>query len=197
MDLYRKPYIARDKELFALANEKHRLNRVREKADAIIWDDRGKLVDPRAILNALETAACFGEVTEYIAFLKLADEIDLLGPFDIIVSAIKSAFKSQPLSLLGSHVCAVAEFPQSHPLRKLIAHTCVRDYIADTMAEIDPQGIQKQKSMFRFIKELEVFESFSSDLFREYRSCLAFRFKREGKLYIKDPQGRRLIKIKL
>jgi hypothetical protein len=73
----------------------------------------------------------------------------------------------------------------------------VGDYIADAMAVIAPQETRKRKPNFGFSKELEGVESFSADLFKEYRNLLASRLKRTDKLYIMDSLDPRLIEINL
>lgn len=107
-------------------------------------------------------------IISYLGFLKLADELDLLGPFDDILSNIKEILISSQLSLQPEHIRGASELPSGHGLRKLFAQACVKRYINDT--------IRDSKS-FRFATEMDEVESFAADLFKEVDKVLRQRHK--------------------
>ncbi|KUJ22424.1 uncharacterized protein LY89DRAFT_777542 [Mollisia scopiformis] len=105
------------------------------------------------------------KISRLLAFLKLADRIMLLGPFDSVLMAIKELILSDRNCLEAEHVRSAAELPAGHGARKLFAQACLRDYITSIFPKSD-------KDTFRFAKELEELESFSSDLFQEFNRVL-------------------------
>ncbi|KAK0119127.1 hypothetical protein ONS95_007989 [Cadophora gregata] len=105
------------------------------------------------------------KVSRLLAFLKLADKIDLIGPFDSVITNIKQVIASSPSrrALLPGHVRLAAELPPTHPIRKLFADACFREFVQDLILQTSPT------KNFRFDKELNELDSFSSDLLRSYR----------------------------
>jgi hypothetical protein len=107
-------------------------------------------------------------ITSYLEFLKLADDLDLLGPFDDIIGKIKAILISSELSLLQDHIRSASQLPCGHAIRKLFAQACVRPYIEDINK--GPAG-----SKFRFMAEITEIESFAADLFYEYNEAIRQR----------------------
>ncbi|KAG4425776.1 hypothetical protein IFR04_000983 [Cadophora malorum] len=105
-------------------------------------------------------------VSRLLAFLKLADKIDLIGPFDSVIASIKQVISSSPgrRALMPGHIRLAAELSPTHPIRKLFADACFREFVQDLIPGTNVQG-----KPFRFDKELSEFDSFSSDLLRSYR----------------------------
>ncbi|PVH88238.1 hypothetical protein DL98DRAFT_565906 [Cadophora sp. DSE1049] len=104
-------------------------------------------------------------VSRLLAFLKLADKIDLIGPFDSVIASIKQVIASSPgrRALLPGHIRLAAELSPTHPIRKLFADACFREFVQDLI----PNNAQCKP--FRFDRELSELDSFSSDLLRSYR----------------------------
>ncbi|CZR50744.1 uncharacterized protein PAC_00618 [Phialocephala subalpina] len=69
-------------------------------------------------------------LTNEQAFLKLADRIMLLGPFDDVINAIKELVPEDRSSLQSEHIRTAAELPVGHAIRKPIAQARVKDYLA-------------------------------------------------------------------
>ncbi|KAH9221525.1 hypothetical protein DL95DRAFT_474020 [Leptodontidium sp. 2 PMI_412] len=104
-------------------------------------------------------------ISRLLAFLKLADKIDLIGPFDSVVASIKQAIHTSPnrRGLLPGHIRLAAELSLTHPVRRLFADACFREFVQDMIPH------DKATKPFRFDKELNDLDSFSSDLLRSYR----------------------------
>ncbi|KAF8863305.1 hypothetical protein BDZ45DRAFT_738282 [Acephala macrosclerotiorum] len=108
------------------------------------------------------------QITRLLVFLKLADRILLLGPFDDVVSNIKALVLEDRTSLQAEHIRMAAELPASHGVRKLFAQACVKDYLASQFPRTD-------KAAFKFNKEFEEVECFAADLFKEYNETFLQR----------------------
>jgi len=61
------------------------------------------------------------KITSLLRFLALADQIDLLGPFDSIIASIKAVLLLDHENLLPEHVRAGVLLPQNYPVRKFFA----------------------------------------------------------------------------
>lgn len=72
--------------------------------------DRGNVQDTKA-----------QDISRLLAFLKLADRIILLGPFDSVVATIKALILGSRDSLQAEHIRSAAELPAGHGVRKLFA----------------------------------------------------------------------------
>lgn len=103
---------------------------------------------------------CSSNLTSHIQFFKMAHEISLLGPFDVLLRRMRTTLVSSNRLLLPSHIRRAAELPRGHEVRKLIAQACVAPYISDSKV----QGSRE----FRFGVELREVEAFAADLFCEY-----------------------------
>lgn len=85
-------------------------------------------------------------VTQILNFLKLADQIDLTGPFDPVLHTMKTILIKDGDALLPEHVRSAVELPEGHKLRTLFAQSCVKSYIATRkMATIESDEFKVQK----------------------------------------------------
>lgn len=98
-------------------------------------------------------------ISNYVAFLKLADALGLLGPFDIIINRITTALLTSEEALQGTHIREASELPRGHAVRRMFAQVCVRPYVQATITTAG-EG-------FRFADEVLQIEGFAADLFYE------------------------------
>lgn len=103
-------------------------------------------------------------IAAYIQFFKMAHELGLLGPFDLIYRRIKAFLLSSDRCLMASHIRSAAKLPSGHPVRKLFAQFCVVPYVTDVKVPFSRE--------FRFGAELNEVEAFAADLFREYNRVI-------------------------
>jgi len=104
----------------------------------------------------------------YIDFIRFADYIDLVGPFDSVFQGIRSLLSSRT-ALLPEHIRTTVQLPYGHPLRSLIAQACVKSY-AWSLQLGGRKGGNKRR--FRFQEELDTLEGFASDLVRAFSSSI-------------------------
>lgn len=129
-------------------------------------------------------------ITSYIRFFLVAYKIGLLGPFDNVVSKVKSVICSEIRSLINVHIrMAFKELPRGHPVRKLFAQACVRSY----MEHID---IRPHRKEFRFRFEMTEIEGFAADLLYAVNETMRKRVAGEGNVYT-DPLLGTQIKLHL
>ena len=121
-----------------------------------------------------------------VDFLKFADEIDLLGPFESILTSAEEILKSSDTALQPEHLRSVTELPSGHALRKLIARSCVKAYIQDSIPG-KVEGYEKAETPFRFKKEMAELEGFAADLFREFDSIFRTRVRPKRLCEAVDP----------
>jgi hypothetical protein len=103
-------------------------------------------------------------ITAYVRFFKMAHELGLLGPFELIYRRIRASLVSSDLCLMANHIRSAAELPCGHPVRKLFAQYCVVPYVTDMKMPFSRE--------FRFGVELNEVEAFAADLFREYHRVM-------------------------
>lgn len=118
---------------------------------------------PRANSGTKSDATIDGPrvIAAYLGFFILADRIDLLGPFNTIISRMDSTLALSEHALQPEHIRAAAQLPRGHPVRKLFAQACTLSYMADINNRLP-------NNKFRFRKELADIESFASDLLQEF-----------------------------
>jgi hypothetical protein len=104
----------------------------------------------------------------YIDFIRFADYIDLVGPFDSVLQGIRSLLSSRT-ALLPEHIQTTVQLPHGHPLRSLIAQACVKSY-AWSLQLGGRNGGNKRR--FRFQEELDTLEGFASDLVRAFTNSI-------------------------
>ena len=103
-------------------------------------------------------------ITSYLEFFKMADQIGLLGPFEILNSRVKAFLLAREHNLLPCHVRSAVELPRGHAMRKLFAQACVAPYMRD----ITVCG----SAEFRFSAELNEIDAFVVDLFHEFNKTV-------------------------
>lgn len=121
-------------------------------------------------------------ISRLLSFLKLAEQIALLGPFDGPIATITDILISSRSALMPGHIQITAQFPPGHVLRKLFGQACMRDYVHDILPRANPKP-----SLFRFSKEMDELDSFAADLARVYRDMPKKRnisAKSQGVTYI-------------
>jgi hypothetical protein len=97
-------------------------------------------------------------------FHRLADQLDLLGPFDTIITNIRDLILENRMSLYPEHIRSAAEMPAGHEIRTLLAKACVKPYIHDSNKYRPVAG----RLEFKMAKEVAELDGFAADLFREY-----------------------------
>lgn len=112
--------------------------------------------------NAPESAASRA-ITSYLEFSKMANQIGLLGPFDLINNQVKAFLCAPEHNLLPCHIRSAMELPRGHAMRKLFMQACVAQYVKD---------IKTQSSEFRFTIELNEVEPFAADLLRGFNQAV-------------------------
>jgi hypothetical protein len=127
------------------------------------------------------------KITNYLNFLKLAQQIELLGPYDSVYEGLVDVLVSSRMSLNIEHLRVAAELPTGHFIRKLFARACVIPYIHDSNLDRHiPDRIT-----FVWHQALDEMESFASDLFKEYgqtiRKKQIHKTGRQNYLTFKDP----------
>lgn len=142
------------------------------------WMEVHESVEPRP--RPKDTKA--KQISRLLAFLKLADRIMLLGPFDNVLATIKELILSDRNCLTAEHIRSAAELPAAHGARKLFAQACFKDYISSLFSGTN-------KVAFKFDKELSELESFSSDLFQEFNYAVRERKYKEAHQYSSDRKG--------
>ncbi|CZT02989.1 uncharacterized protein RCO7_06045 [Rhynchosporium graminicola] len=118
-------------------------------------------------LQGIETNPKAQAISRILAFLKLANTIGLLGPFDSVVVEIRSIILSFGGALLAGHIRAASELPSGHSVRILFAEACLRAFAKDMFPR--PEGA-KPSVAFKFDKELDELDSFAADLIRVYKN---------------------------
>jgi hypothetical protein len=127
--------------------------------DLIIqWIYTGKLILPTSSSGAAET------FTQLLAFVRLADRLDLVGPFDSVISSMKSLLVKHRELLMPMHVRDAVELPREHAVRSLFADACVKEYT---------KALRSSKEVFKFHMELKEIDSFASDLLRSFGRSIA------------------------
>lgn len=94
---------------------------------------------------------------------RLADQLDLLGPFDGI-NEIKDRIIGDCRSLNAEHVRSAAELPTNHAVRILLIQACIVPYVWECHEGTifyDVPGLKMEKA----VNEID---SFAADFFREY-----------------------------
>ncbi|KAH7364293.1 hypothetical protein BKA65DRAFT_134167 [Rhexocercosporidium sp. MPI-PUGE-AT-0058] len=119
------------------------------------------------LFRGIETNEKAQSILHILAFLKLADKIKLLSPFDSVVAEVKTILLSTRAALLPGHIRLAAVFPPGHPVRNLIADACVREFTVDMF----PRLAQTKVTPFRFSKELDELDGFAADLMRAYKKA--------------------------
>ncbi|KAL2065053.1 hypothetical protein VTL71DRAFT_4193 [Oculimacula yallundae] len=117
------------------------------------------------LLPGIETNENAQSVSRLLAFLKLAHDIELLGPFSSVVEEIRATITSFRSALLPGHIRVAAVFSSGHPVRTLIAEACTRAFASYSFPRL-VDG--KKAATFRFEKELDELDGFAADLIREY-----------------------------
>jgi hypothetical protein len=69
------------------------------------------------------------KISSLLQFFILADQIDLLGPFDSVLDSMKSILVVNYKALLLEHIRVAVLLPQNHTIRKLFAQSCVWGYV--------------------------------------------------------------------
>jgi len=72
---------------------------------AIQWMISGKIILPAACRGGPEAIA------QLVGFMKFADLLSLLGPFDSVLAMLRKQVLSHPDALSGRHIREVAELP--------------------------------------------------------------------------------------
>ncbi|KAK2628225.1 hypothetical protein QTJ16_002871 [Diplocarpon rosae] len=119
-------------------------------------------------------------ISRLLSFLKLADRIELLGPFDSILATIKSTLATFGFfaprigyirtALMPGHIRVAAEMPGSHPIRKLFANACFREFIQDMFSSVQPPP-----RPFRFDREVKELDSFGTEMLVALREATRSR----------------------
>ncbi|KAI9053538.1 hypothetical protein LZ554_002493 [Drepanopeziza brunnea f. sp. 'monogermtubi'] len=113
-------------------------------------------------------------VSRLLAFLKLADRIDLLGPFDSVIATLREILTHSGIgsrwgwartALLPGHVRLAAALPASNPIRGLLADACYREFVLDLFGHVQQQAPARP---FRFFREVRDLDCFGADLLRSY-----------------------------
>lgn len=129
-------------------------------------------------------------IPKLIDFLRLADEVDLLGPFSKIMHDIEKTYRANYCTLNPAHIRSVAKFPRKHPLRKVIAQACVGDYITSTLGA----AVHDKSLEFGFLEELDEVEEFASDLMKKFQNVMATRSQDEdGVVTVIDPFNKNVV----
>jgi len=105
------------------------------------------------------------KITSLLRFLALADQIELLGPFDSVIASIRAVLVLDNENLLPEHVRAGVLLPLNHPVRKLFAQSCIRPYLFYIHSKQRAQSAVYIR--FRFERELKESTDFAADLLRE------------------------------
>jgi hypothetical protein len=121
------------------------------------------------------------KLTEYVAFIKLVDRIDLCGDYKVLYGEVAKLIDTTwDASLTSQHIRDTMELPKGHTLRKLIALSSASHFASS-------------KPGFKFDKEIEELEGFSSDLFLALKAPLEAKlivmanFPKVGGLYVQFP----------
>jgi BTB/POZ domain len=121
--------------------------------------DENKPIDVDEVLDLQSE-----NVSKLMAFLKIADEIDLLGPFDQVNETIKTILKPSRSSLQSCHIRTACEIPSAKATRKLFAQVCLKEY-AESFFDRSPTNFEDS---FRFKKELDESDAFSAAVLSEF-----------------------------
>lgn len=144
-----------------------------EPVDVSSLDDEGILREAFDSMTRKETS----EISRLLDFLRLADEIQLLGPFDSIVNKIKTTIISEESSLKAHHIRTASNLPIGHSARKLLAQACVVDYAKYCF-------LGHEFGSHTVMNELE---GFAADLLKEFGVAMQKVYKVKGKIYYPDP----------
>lgn len=90
----------------------------------------------------------------------LAERIELLGPFDNVVSSMEEILMSDRSALRPEHIRSAAELPSGHAVRALFAAACVKPYLH----HVSPKADFHDSLEFKLQKELDEIDSFAADL---------------------------------
>ena len=131
--------------------------------------------------NSLPNSNAEG-ISKLLAFLKVADEINLLGPFDQVIETMRSTLKLSRASLQSSHITTAFEIPSAHNARKLFIQACIKDY----SIELHQKSTLKA-SPFRFQNLLEKSAAFAAALLKEVRVAFQSRIFDRGQTTFLDP----------
>ncbi|CAL3962087.1 unnamed protein product [Diplocarpon coronariae] len=145
-------------------------------------------------------------ISRLLSFLTLAERIELLGPFDSVFATIKCTLATFGFfaprvgyirtALMPGHIRVAAEMPGSHPVRKLFADACFREFMQDMFSSVQPPA-----RPFRFDRELKELDSFGTEMLVALRAATRSRrrqvnSKRDGVEWIfHDPLNEKDFKI--
>jgi hypothetical protein len=131
---------------------------------AIQWIYTGQAAVPDALATKKNEI-----LSLLIEFLRLADRIDLLGPFHSIVQRVKETLAADSNLPEPKHIRFSATLPQGHPLRHILALACVPSYLCRS---IPKEYHNRGGTPFRFQKELDELEGFALDMMKALSECL-------------------------
>ncbi|KUJ22425.1 uncharacterized protein LY89DRAFT_762551 [Mollisia scopiformis] len=101
------------------------------------------------------------QITILLSFIKLADEIQLLGSVDEIVEMMKKKIIDTRSCLTTQHIRMAADLPKGHGVRTLFAQACVKDYAPYFFSS------RWHRGGLWFRAELNELDGFAADLMRE------------------------------
>ncbi|KAF4635565.1 hypothetical protein G7Y89_g2531 [Cudoniella acicularis] len=129
------------------------------------------------VVLALETLTSAETITQLLDFLRLADRLDILGPFDSVVEMVKSTLRKDQAALLSHHIREAVKLPSGHAIRNIFAQVCVKDYTPSL----------RKSAIFRFRKELDEVDEFAADFFKVFESSLKHMAFSKNGATIRDP----------
>lgn len=127
----------------------------------------------RLLVKQTDAEPMSQKITRLLDFLVVADQIQLLGPFDNITEMIKQSIVADRSSLVAAHIRTAASLQKHHGTRKLFAKACAKDYL---------QGLYRPRQM-KFSAELDELDGFAADVLREIPRLKGF----SSGLYFMDP----------
>lgn len=139
--------------------------------------------DSKSVQKLLPVDKSAREIISLLAFLKLADEIDLLGSFNNLVNSIKWKIIDDRACLRREHIRMAMEFPAGHAARTLIVQACVKAYISRMFTAPGDTG-----HTLWYRAELDELDGFAADLLREFTKALDTKRRESGYIYyLPDP----------
>lgn len=109
---------------------------------------------------------------------KLADRLDLLGPFDCVVRMMRKVILDNRNSLDPLHIRNAAELPRGNAIRLLFADACVGGYA---------RSIKDSFDKFNFSLELDGVDAFASVLLKSFGRAMKSLTSTYSCASIKDP----------